>query len=52
MSAMREKLSTKLLTGKEKLSSQLTTGKARMRAGHEKLKLKVRLYKHVAIGWQ
>ena len=51
MSAMREKLSTQLLTGKEKLSSQLTTGKARMRASHEKLKLKVRLLEHMGIGW-
>ena len=42
MSAMREKLSTQLLTGKEKLSCQLNTGKERMRASHEKLKLKVR----------
>ena len=39
---MREKLSTELLTRREKLSSRLNTGKERMRASHEKLKLKVR----------
>ena len=63
MSAMREKLSTQLLTGREKLSSQLTTskerissqlttGKERMRASHQKLKLKVRSYLYRLTGIQ
>ena len=43
MSAIRERLSTQLLTGKEKLSCQLITGKERMKASHEKLKLKVKV---------